>query len=199
MATGVRLTMLGRATLLCSCARRCRPDRRRTHSSSSPTGGASSPIDEDEKYGDFLVRFDSARLGYPPAGERTTLGPIDLTVLPASAGGHAVLGRNGCGKSLLSSALMDDSGLHLGGGDIVRGNEIVGPRSIGRVSFESHGALLGRGGERLRRARPPWRPPVQGGRIPRRAIRPITVPHEASRDALNGRDTEGPARPVPFD
>ena len=146
MATGVRLTMLGRATLLCACARRCRPDRRRTHSSSSPTGGASSPIDEDEKYGDFLVRFDSARLGYPPAGERTTLGPIDLTVLPASAGGHAVLGRNGCGKSLLSSALMDDSGLHLGGGDIVRGNEIVGPRSIGRVSFESHGALLGRGG-----------------------------------------------------
>eukprot|EP00965_Chrysotila_dentata_P008548 278094-Pleurochrysis_carterae.AAC.1 len=74
-----------------------------------------------------LLKLEKARLAWalPAGGLRvaaaaaTTTGrldaarhlkPLDLSVMPASHGGHALLGANGSGKSMLAEALLSREG-----------------------------------------------------------------------------------------
>ena len=79
-----------------------------------------------------LARLRGARLAYP---SNTPTGPLDLDIPPATQGGHALLGANGCGKSLVAEAFLDNDAV-VAGGSVERA-----PRSA-RVSFEAHGALV---------------------------------------------------------
>ena len=92
-----------------------------------------------------LAILRSAALGFTRS--TPSLSSVDLTLHPAASGGHALLGRNGCGKTLLGSALTSDdkSGGFLHGGNIERRDGWT-PRSASSVSFESHEALLEEGG-----------------------------------------------------
>ena len=99
------------------------------------------------------------------------LNNVDLTILPPTSGGHALLGRNGRGKTLISSALQSlgrqEQQLHAAGDGnndecllrwITRNDEkdpktfvYLDPTFLPRlhlahVSFESHQALLDQGG-----------------------------------------------------
>ena len=104
-----------------------------------------SAVFDAEESPEWLVKLNAARLGYPNATSMSH--PLDLTIQPVSHGGHVVLGTNGCGKSLLSNALAHGS---LEGPD--RPHLVTGElhhsqgTSVGRVSFESHQALLAKGG-----------------------------------------------------
>ena len=79
-----------------------------------------------------LARLRGARLAYP---SNTPTIPLDLDIPPATRGGHALLGANGCGKSLVAEAFLDNDAV-VAGGSVERA-----PRSA-RVSFEAHGALV---------------------------------------------------------
>ena len=79
-----------------------------------------------------LARLRGARLAYP---SNTPTIPLDLDIPPATQGGHALLGANGCGKSLVAEAFLDNDAV-VAGGSVERA-----PRSA-RVSFEAHGALV---------------------------------------------------------
>ena len=133
----------------------------------------------------WITKLDNAVLRYPPSSSstaatavssetrttttRTQLQPLDLDILAAGTGGHAVLGPNAVGKSLLSNALAfgswegpDEPHLQLPPSwllpqcDAAKNEEeeeeesppplqhnhgTVRP-SVARVSFESHQALL---------------------------------------------------------
>ena len=67
--------------------------------------------------------------------------------MPAASGGHALLGNNGHGKTLLSQALLHDNAslLHSGSLEFCDGWT---PRSAGHVSFDAHQQLLREGGVR---------------------------------------------------
>ncbi|KAK7253239.1 ABC transporter [Aureococcus anophagefferens] len=82
-----------------------------------------------------LARLRGARLAYPSS---TPTIPLDLDIPPATQGGHALLGANGCGKSLVAEAFLDNDAV-VAGGSVERA-----PRSA-RVSFEAHGALVDEG------------------------------------------------------
>ena len=83
-----------------------------------------------------VASLSAARLSYP-GGAPTQ--PLCLDIQrPASAGGHALLGSNGHGKTLLAQALLDDS--------LVLSGELKRPGRGARVSFESHQELLAKGG-----------------------------------------------------
>ena len=83
-----------------------------------------------------VASLSAARLSYP-GGAPTQ--PLCLAIQrPASAGGHALLGSNGHGKTLLAQALLDDS--------LVLSGELKRPGRGARVSFESHQELLAKGG-----------------------------------------------------
>eukprot|EP00613_Pedinella_sp_CCMP2098_P021672 CAMPEP_0171693024 /NCGR_PEP_ID=MMETSP0991-20121206/6407_1 /TAXON_ID=483369 /ORGANISM="non described non described, Strain CCMP2098" /LENGTH=732 /DNA_ID=CAMNT_0012281403 /DNA_START=126 /DNA_END=2324 /DNA_ORIENTATION=+ len=76
----------------------------------------------------------------PLVSIQSTLQPqaFTLDILPPTAGGHAILGPNGSGKTLLTGALF-------GRGSNICGAETVGEwneRQCAVVSFESHAALL---------------------------------------------------------
>ena len=92
-----------------------------------------------------LATLRKTVLKWPSGGKITA--PLDLTLHSVKAGGFALFGRNGCGKTLLSNALAADSNdtswLHAGG--IERS---VGwtSRQTSTVSFASHEALLLQGG-----------------------------------------------------
>ena len=58
---------------------------------------------------------------------------LDLDIADADAGGHALLGRNGSGKSLVGRALCGDA--HIKSGALDR------PARTAHVSFEAHEAL----------------------------------------------------------
>ena len=93
-----------------------------------------------------LSALRSAVLGWP--GGAVTTPAISLTVHPASAGGHVLLGRNGAGKTLVGSTLASapaDSRHWVHGGVLER-REGWSARSVSQVSFESHEALLDEGG-----------------------------------------------------
>lgn len=127
--------------------RSCLLRRRLSFSSSTPSpfSTASAAADVDE-LSQWLVKLDAAHLGYPSS--TSSLKPLDLTIQPASFGGHAVLGRNGTGKSLLAQALaygaFEGPELpHVSAGDVSHAN---GRPSVARVSFESHQELLAMGG-----------------------------------------------------
>ena len=110
------------------------------------TASSSAAADADELT-PWLVKLEAARLGYPNSNSSSH--PLDLTIQPATFGGHAVLGRNGTGKSLLAQALAHGAFLdgpdysHLLGGELYHSD---GRASVARVSFESHEDLLARGG-----------------------------------------------------
>ena len=93
------------STLRTNAARRCHG---RLHLTSyfSSSAYVSSESEEEEEL-EFLIKLDSARLGFPGGASLTP--PLNLRVQPASTGGHAVLGRNGSGKSLLANTLADGS------------------------------------------------------------------------------------------
>ena len=54
-----------------------------------------------------LASLSAARLGYSRRAWRTK--PVDLRIMPAASGGHALLGNNGHGKTLLSQALLHNN------------------------------------------------------------------------------------------
>jgi molybdate transport system ATP-binding protein len=102
--------------------------------------------DADDESSEWLIKINDARLGYPNTSNSSSH-PLDLTIQPAPFGGHAVLGTNGSGKSLLSSALAHGSfegpeWPHLVTGSLHHSHGT----SVARVSFESHQALLAKGG-----------------------------------------------------
>jgi len=76
--------------------------------------------------------------------------PLDLTVARHSvSGGHALLGANGCGKTLASLALLGDLRGAAGSGigeELLHGGTVASCGAVSRVSFESHKALLTEGG-----------------------------------------------------
>ena len=80
-----------------------------------------------------LIALEAARLSFKSRPTR----PIDLQVLPAAFGGHALLGANGSGKTLVSEALLQCGGglLHSGR---VSCREGWSARSAKRVSFDAH-------------------------------------------------------------
>ena len=82
-----------------------------------------------------LASLSAARLGYSRRAWRTK--PVDLQIMPAASGGHALLGNNGHGKTLLSQALLHDNAslLHSGSLEFCDGWT---PRSAGHVSFDAH-------------------------------------------------------------
>ena len=87
----------------------------------------------------MLIRLEAARLGFERC--RAVTGPINLEVRPASTGGHALLGENGSGKTLIAQALLRR------GGPLLRAGRVLcrdgwSARSVGHVSFTAHQQLL---------------------------------------------------------
>ena len=98
-----------------------------------------------------LARLARTVLGWPGTSTTRPLPPIDLTLHPADAGGHVLLGGNGSGKSLLASALANETADSSGSGTWIRSGELQrregwSTHSASMVSFESHEALLAEGG-----------------------------------------------------
>eukprot|EP00978_Attheya_sp_CCMP212_P011797 scaffold29328_cov57-Attheya_sp.AAC.2 len=142
-----------------AASRRQQPSRQGVKEYRSSSTSAAS----DEEL-DYLIRLQNARLGFPSSSSsiQKQAPSIDLTVYPATAGGHAVLGPNGSGKSLLSNALVElvtrqplshfrnhgDTNNNYGisssasAESLVEQHESMHKRSVSRVSFESHEALL---------------------------------------------------------
>jgi molybdate transport system ATP-binding protein len=92
-----------------------------------------------------LATFRRAGLGWPGQRSEAAMGHLDLTVHSAGSGGHALLGRNGCGKTLIGSALAAGDGRWLRAGKLER-RDGWSARSASQVSFESHQQLLDEGG-----------------------------------------------------
>ena len=97
-----------------------------------------------------LATLRGARLGYRGATAVASR-ELDLTIRAAASGvkgrpgyafrgGHALLGNNGHGKTLVASALLE------GGDGLLHAGHITRPERCGRVSFESHQELLANGG-----------------------------------------------------
>lgn len=121
---------------------------------------------EDHSQPPPLVRLDSARLVYPEESSTCQEGksplptrPLSLSIHPPNAdlgSGHAVLGRNASGKSLLHLALAHGTSVsgpdfsHVASGDIRfpdDPNEKYKSRyPVSSVSFDSHHRLLQSGG-----------------------------------------------------
>ena len=114
-----------------------------------------------------IVRLNSVRLAYPslhiPSSDAVSRpsSPISLSIYPPSAelgGGHAVLGRNGAGKSLLHLALAHGTSVagpehsHLESGtmdmfpDDPTAVSFKSRYPVSSVSFDSHHRLLQGGG-----------------------------------------------------
>ena len=114
-----------------------------------------------------IVRLNSVRLAYPslhnPSSDAVSRpsSPISLSIYPPSAelgGGHAVLGRNGVGKSLLHLALTHGTSVagpehsHLESGtmdmfpDDPTATSFKSRYPVSSVSFDSHHRLLQGGG-----------------------------------------------------
>jgi len=107
-----------------------------------------SSLKENFEIVESLVELDSTRLAYPKYDDSTGI-KLDLTVNPASYGGHVVLGPNGSGKTLLSFGITDDScesNVFVRGGSIRYGcnmNMNWNPKfHLSKVSFRSHSELL---------------------------------------------------------
>jgi molybdate transport system ATP-binding protein len=101
--------------------------------------------DRADESRDFLVEMKSAVLAYP--GSSTKRGPWDFSIYKPSRGGHALLGRNGAGKSLISNALVRHGAnkCWVGSGSVTT-EQPWRSNAIARVSFESHEEILQRGG-----------------------------------------------------
>ena len=95
-------------------------------------------------HSETLVTMREARLGFP--GSPTHTAPISLAIHSAKLGGHALLGRNGLGKTLIAQAISrhGDSGWVKDGHMVQRTG--WSKRAVSHVSFESHEALVEEGG-----------------------------------------------------
>ena len=91
---------------------------------------------------DPLLTLRAARLAFSSHGPPATR-PIELSINPARGGGHALLGANGSGKTLLAEVLSGAGGV--ASGELMR-HERWNERSASLVSFESHQELLANGG-----------------------------------------------------
>lgn len=93
---------------------------------------------------DRLVEFQKARLGYPSSTSTWSSTPpiFDLTIQEPTAGGHALLGRNAVGKSLLGQAIVErqDTSL-LQEGTLTVPSQWMS-NAVAHVSFDSHQRLL---------------------------------------------------------
>lgn len=88
-----------------------------------------------------LIKLETMNLAFPDdIDKKVVLSSVDLTIRnPVEhGGGHALLGRNGSGKTLLAQTIMRK-------GIVDQGMSIAGSR-IQHVSFESHQQLLQEGG-----------------------------------------------------
>ena len=102
-----------------------------------------------------LMLLSAAVVGFP--GEAATTSALDFAVMPAVAGGHALLGRTGHGKTLLAQALAHgeppplpkhqaaDHDSWLREGQFER-RGVWSAQAVSQVSFESHERLLDEGG-----------------------------------------------------
>ena len=102
---------------------------------------------------DWIVKLNQAVLRYPGSNHNSQQQqyPLDLEIQAAGvSGGHALLGPNSSGKSLLVAALAalggpddDDNNPHLlDPSSIQHSGPLLRRLSVARVSFESHQALL---------------------------------------------------------
>ena len=95
-----------------------------------------------------LVRLREARLRYRSTGsgqQSPLTPPITLDILHPKQGGHVILGRNGSGKTLLSSLLSPSPGDFLCDGSYTAIDETISRHAdyaIAHVSFQSHEQLL---------------------------------------------------------
>eukprot|EP00966_Prymnesium_polylepis_P229557 5311722-Prymnesium_polylepis.1 len=95
-----------------------------------------------------LLTLRAARLAFASDDDvSATTPPLDLSISAAGSGGHALLGANGSGKTLLSEAIGASASdlRHLRSGELVRRDGWT-DRSVSLVSFESHQELLAAGG-----------------------------------------------------
>lgn len=151
---------------VCS-ARHQVPVRAASSSSSLASAGDNHADGKDANGPAPIVRLNSVRLAYPslhvPPADIISRpsSPMSLSVYPPSAelgGGHAVLGRNGSGKSLLHLALAHGTSVagpehsHLESGtmdmfpDDPNATTFKSRYPISSVSFNSHHRLLQAGG-----------------------------------------------------
>lgn len=93
-----------------------------------------------------LAELQEAVLGYPSSSSTTTTRPIDFAIQPASSGGHALIGANATGKSLISNTLASQ-----GSADYLKAGKFYTDKpwystTVAHVSFESHEEILEKGG-----------------------------------------------------
>jgi len=91
-----------------------------------------------------LAELNDAVLAYPGSSGCTR--PIDFAIQPASSGGHALIGGNASGKSLISSAIASQ-----GSSEYLREGTFYTDKpwystTVAHVSFESHEEILEKGG-----------------------------------------------------
>jgi ABC-type molybdenum transport system ATPase subunit/photorepair protein PhrA len=97
-----------------------------------------------------LLELDHVVLSYPNS-TKTTLGPLNFTIVHPSSGGHALFGKNGSGKSLLAYTLASlekenrQESKYLRSGSYST-EDRWHSRAIAKVSFQSHEELLKQGG-----------------------------------------------------
>ena len=92
-----------------------------------------------------LAELHEAVLSYPGAALTTTR-PVNFAIQPASTGGHALLGPNASGKSLISNTFASQ-----GSPDYVKSGSFYTDKpwystTVAHVSFESHEEILEKGG-----------------------------------------------------
>jgi molybdate transport system ATP-binding protein len=91
------------------------------------------------------------RLHYPNIGDdgdsRSTTAPIHLSIYPPSSGGHALLGANSTGKTLITQAIASqDPFQYLDSTGTFQTADRWHSRAISHVSFASHQQLVQEGG-----------------------------------------------------
>lgn len=124
-----------------------------TNNRSTKAASRTSPVASDQ----VLVEFRQARLRYPSssnhhhsedatttANSSTSL-PIDLQITNPTLGGHALLGRNSSGKSLLGQTIVArGSDEYLKEGSLSLPSNWMS-NAVAHVSFDSHQELLREG------------------------------------------------------
>ena len=94
-----------------------------------------------------LIQMAQATLGYPDTSKASWTPPINLTIDPPAKGGHALLGKNGCGKTLITQTIVHRGSTphYLKRGSFQTANPWHS-RATAHVSFASHQQLLDEGG-----------------------------------------------------
>ena len=97
-----------------------------------------------------LVEFRHCRLHYPPSHQESLTQPLNLTISCPTLGGHALLGRNSSGKSLVGQTIVArGQPSHIQDGTFWIPSNWMS-NAIAHVSFDSHQELLQEGGTTYR-------------------------------------------------